>query len=255
MDARALASMPPALARSMKAARLLDSAASALLARADVARTGKRSAKQARLDAKADELLAATRNLTADLMDNAYDFVDSSIRLLDAEMKTQETELVYNGLITPRLAVGRGVKRKERESDKPSEAGGPASKRARFRQWTADMDLPVDPREPVYCLCQQVAFGEMIACDDRDCEVEWFHFQCVGLSRSNRPKKWFCPSCARRRRKAMRKSKSSESTPAAAAAADAAAEAEAAAAAAASPAATVVAATPPHSPDSAPDST
>ncbi len=27
-------------------------------------------------------------------------------------------------------------------------------------------DLPIDPHEPVYCLCHQVAFGKMIACDN-----------------------------------------------------------------------------------------
>ena len=27
-------------------------------------------------------------------------------------------------------------------------------------------DLPIDPHEPVYCMCRQVAFGNMIACDN-----------------------------------------------------------------------------------------
>jgi hypothetical protein len=29
-------------------------------------------------------------------------------------------------------------------------------------------DMPVDPNEPTYCLCQQVSYGEMIACDNAD---------------------------------------------------------------------------------------
>jgi hypothetical protein len=28
------------------------------------------------------------------------------------------------------------------------------------------VDLPIDPNEPVYCMCKQVAFGNMIACDN-----------------------------------------------------------------------------------------
>ena len=29
-----------------------------------------------------------------------------------------------------------------------------------------DLDLPVDPNEPTYCLCNRVSFGEMVACDN-----------------------------------------------------------------------------------------
>lgn len=35
---------------------------------------------------------------------------------------------------------------------------------------TDDMfdEFPIDPNEPTYCLCHQVSFGEMIACDNDD---------------------------------------------------------------------------------------
>lgn len=29
-----------------------------------------------------------------------------------------------------------------------------------------DLDLPVDPNEPTYCICNQVSYGEMVACDN-----------------------------------------------------------------------------------------
>ena len=29
------------------------------------------------------------------------------------------------------------------------------------------VDMPVDPNEPTYCLCQQVSYGEMIGCDNQ----------------------------------------------------------------------------------------
>lgn len=83
-----------------------------------------------------------------------------------------------------------------------------------------DLDLPVDPNEPTYCICNQVSYGEMIACDNNEvwllnsivsfhivrhslrlkinstqCKIEWFHFGCVGLK--EQPKgKWYCPDCA-----------------------------------------------------------
>ncbi|XP_041359224.1 inhibitor of growth protein 1-like [Gigantopelta aegis] len=56
------------------------------------------------------------------------------------------------------------------------------------------VDQPIDPDEPTYCLCNQVSYGEMIGCDNDKCVIEWFHFNCVGLT--YKPKgKWYCPNC------------------------------------------------------------
>lgn len=58
---------------------------------------------------------------------------------------------------------------------------------------------PAQPRvnefgEPVYCYCNQVAYGEMVGCDGEHCELEWFHLPCIGLT--TLPKgKWYCDSC------------------------------------------------------------
>ncbi|XP_074649798.1 inhibitor of growth protein 1-like isoform X2 [Tubulanus polymorphus] len=66
------------------------------------------------------------------------------------------------------------------------------------------IDLPIDPDEPLYCICQQVSFGEMIGCDNDNCEIEWFHFLCVALV--NKPKgKWYCPNCRGDKSNVMRK--------------------------------------------------
>lgn len=40
-----------------------------------------------------------------------------------------------------------------------------------------------DEGEPRYCYCNQVSFGEMVACDMENCPREWFHLSCVGLSK------------------------------------------------------------------------
>ncbi|GAA5983947.1 hypothetical protein JCM11641_001403 [Rhodosporidiobolus odoratus] len=48
----------------------------------------------------------------------------------------------------------------------------------------------------LYCFCQRVSFGEMIACDAPDCEHEWFHLPCVGL-KSIPEGRWFCDECRR----------------------------------------------------------
>ncbi|KXS16079.1 hypothetical protein M427DRAFT_31651 [Gonapodya prolifera JEL478] len=61
----------------------------------------------------------------------------------------------------------------------------------------------IDPNEPVYCICQQVSYGEMVGCDDAECEIEWFHMGCVGLAAPPRGK-WYCPACSSRRGKNSR---------------------------------------------------
>ncbi|GAA5912623.1 uncharacterized protein JCM6883_005332 [Sporobolomyces salmoneus] len=53
-----------------------------------------------------------------------------------------------------------------------------------------------DADKTLYCFCQRVSFGEMIACDAPDCEHEWFHLPCVGL-KSIPDGRWFCDECRR----------------------------------------------------------
>ncbi|KAI9302826.1 hypothetical protein BJ944DRAFT_269334 [Cunninghamella echinulata] len=52
----------------------------------------------------------------------------------------------------------------------------------------------IDPNEPRYCYCNQVSFGDMVACDGNNCEKEWFHYSCVGLTEPPAGQ-WFCNNC------------------------------------------------------------
>ncbi len=38
----------------------------------------------------------------------------------------------------------------------------------------------MDPNEPTYCTCNRVSFGDMVACENDACPIEWFHYECVG---------------------------------------------------------------------------
>lgn len=55
--------------------------------------------------------------------------------------------------------------------------------------------------EPVYCICRQVSYGEMIACDnERTCPYRWFHLECVGLTATPvGATQWFCPICEKKK--------------------------------------------------------
>ena len=51
----------------------------------------------------------------------------------------------------------------------------------------------------VFCFCRQVSYGEMIGCDNENCQNEWFHLGCVGLTEPPRGV-WFCPDCINSKR-------------------------------------------------------
>lgn len=51
-----------------------------------------------------------------------------------------------------------------------------------------------------YCLCQNVSFGDMVACDNDNCPYEWFHWSCVGL-KSEPNGAWYCPVCSEKMKK------------------------------------------------------
>ncbi|KAG2156386.1 hypothetical protein DEU56DRAFT_906541 [Suillus clintonianus] len=49
----------------------------------------------------------------------------------------------------------------------------------------------------LYCFCQKLSYGEMIACDNPDCPYQWFHLPCVNLKQPL-PESWFCDECIRK---------------------------------------------------------
>jgi inhibitor-of-growth protein 1 len=90
---------------------------------------------------------------------------------------------------------GKKTKKTNQTSNK-KRGGGTTRKveRERSASPAEPRGLEIDPDEPTYCLCDEVSYGEMIGCDNDLCPIEWFHFNCVGLS--GKPKgKWFCPFC------------------------------------------------------------
>ncbi|KAK7290433.1 hypothetical protein RIF29_04861 [Crotalaria pallida] len=146
----------------------------------------------------------------------AYDLVDSNIQQLDQYLKKFDAELrrERENAATPGAPAsgsdgtksgrgnegGRGGRKKTRQTTVVTAAAATEAQTA--APTGMELDLPIDPNEPTYCLCNQVSYGEMVACDHNDCKIEWFHFVCVGLK--EKPKgKWFCPNCAatRNRRK------------------------------------------------------
>ena len=142
----------------------------------------------------------------------SYDLVDENVRLLDAEIKVLEQAMKVNG--DPRLLAAIGCHYTPTSSSASTGDIRRRSPRVLEADGTVDgtgaggegedeyLDHEhghgglggIDPNEPVYCTCRQIAHGDMIACDNDDCALEWFHYACVNLTKL--PKStWLCPDC------------------------------------------------------------
>jgi len=144
-----------------------------------------------------------------------YELVDKHIRKLDSDLAKFESEMKEKGRLSQTESEEEEVQNKKKTKDKKKKGSakeeekskGKKKKTTKSEQHTTPvhqftnlpvpqevLDMPVDPNEPTYCLCQQVSYGEMIGCDNQDCPIEWFHFGCMDLH--TKPKgKWYCPKC------------------------------------------------------------
>ncbi|CAA2933328.1 PHD finger protein ING2-like isoform X2 [Olea europaea var. sylvestris] len=153
----------------------------------------------------------------------AYDLIDSHIKRLDEDLNYFAEDLKQEGklapddpvVLPPLPLVPKNEKRKylygtpqskrfdyrdrdwDRERDRDFELMPPPGSLKKDFSSPVELDQPIDPNEPTYCVCHQVSFGDMIACDNENCQGgEWFHYACVGLTPETRFKgKWYCPTC------------------------------------------------------------
>ncbi|KAF7359471.1 PHD-type domain-containing protein [Mycena sanguinolenta] len=186
--------------------------------------------------AKLSEASIRDRQEKVTLTHSVCESVDRSIRLIDQAIQEQE-HLISLGarsgthlapILLPELTVPRWTKpaRVTVSPDLDNSYAGNQSmvaaptqrrrkgKRGRKKDPSPTEDVvplprpnpPVipnpDPNESRYCYCDQVSFGEMIACDDPRCQREWFHLSCTNLAAAPEGrKKWFCDDCVLRKKK------------------------------------------------------
>ena len=126
-----------------------------------------------------------------------YDLVDQHVRKLDKDLQSFNAEVSKE---RERLGVQPVAAQQGDTSEKRKTTVAPAApvpeEDTSVEALYKEALLLADDKEPKYCICKRISFGEMIACDNPDCPIEWFHFSCVGMTPENRPKgQWFCPDC------------------------------------------------------------
>lgn len=84
---------------------------------------------------------------------------------------------------------------------RPGGAGGPHPRTTiKDEEDVMEVDDEEAGDDRKYCSCQNVSFGNMVACDNEDCPYEWFHWGCVGL-KSDPKGMWYCPECSEKLKK------------------------------------------------------
>ncbi|KAI4645921.1 hypothetical protein J4E93_005500 [Alternaria ventricosa] len=83
------------------------------------------------------------------------------------------------------------------KSNPPSSAASSVAQEQEYQEAEVEAEPEVeseeDGDEPRYCYCNEVSYGNMIACDNDDCPREWFHLACVNLDKPPTGRtKWFC---------------------------------------------------------------
>ncbi|KAJ7929386.1 hypothetical protein B0H13DRAFT_2652523 [Mycena leptocephala] len=182
--------------------------------------------------AKFSEASIRDREEKVNLTLAACDSVERSIRLIDQAIQEQEHAISLGArsgtrlapILLPELSVPKWTKpARVTLSPDPDDAfdgaqtKAPAPRRKKSKKGRKKDPLPseavvplprpkppvipnADPNEKRYCYCDQVSFGEMIACDDPRCEREWFHLSCTNLPAAPEGrKKWFCDDCTLRK--------------------------------------------------------
>ena len=121
---------------------------------------------EASLQKRAEELMSQRQELSL-LLDEqmkkatgTYDVLDEKIKTFDSGTKDVAGLLIH-------LGPDAGDDNRNRKKKRKSKGG-------------EDFEAAVT-NEPSYCTCRRQQYGEMIACENSDCEVEWFHLSCVNL--------------------------------------------------------------------------
>jgi hypothetical protein len=204
-----LQELPVQTSKTLQMIRRLDNISNSLCRKLDQMSTAYGSG-----DSKSNKTLAANISSMGKIVEEIaerkialslsnYDLIDEHVRILDKQIDVVDKALYRQNcpypsplsLSSSARADGHSksklhaVDTDEDSNDNCNEAGDKSKKKRNRKESVIDV-----VEEPVYCLCQRVAFGDMVACDNEDCPIEWFHYPCVGLTKQ--PKNaWLCPKC------------------------------------------------------------
>lgn len=133
-----------------------------------------------------EKIIDDLSNIKVQISVKNYDIIDQIIKSIDNELVLLEKTILHTD------SADLIKKMNDNKQEKPDES--------LIKKRKMQSNNEAYPSEPVYCICKRIAFGDMIACDNEDCPIEWFHYPCVNLTRKPR-NSWVCSYCSNKNKK------------------------------------------------------
>ncbi|OAF68444.1 Inhibitor of growth protein 5 [Intoshia linei] len=136
------------------------------------------------------------------ISDFSYTLIDNQINKLDKDLLRFENQLKDDKILFRMLNAENLDKYQQtlfnKENNKSHNYSLTDAEASRLplllMSCSETIDMPIDENEPRYCYCNKVSYGLMIGCDNEECMLEWFHYECAGIK--TQPKgKWYCNNC------------------------------------------------------------
>lgn len=155
------------------------------------------------------------KQTTIRLNDNEDDkkfksFQKQYITYFDDLKKSKRSNLIYNIIDLETILYSKNTKNKLNNNDKLIILSNVYNFTKNFESvfndqlYSDQMALTSNNEDEIsYCYCNRPFNGEdMIACDNPDCEIEWFHLSCINLQ-SIPKNKWYCKECVKKNNKIL----------------------------------------------------
>ncbi|CCF57854.1 hypothetical protein KAFR_0D02070 [Kazachstania africana CBS 2517] len=111
--------------------------------------------------------------------------------------RTNNNNIMDNSSNAPNILTGISGSSSSSASSNKNSTGNPKANKTSDTIVNNKGERVNEYGEPLYCYCNQIAYGEMVGCDGESCELEWFHLPCIGLT--TLPKgKWYCDECKKK---------------------------------------------------------
>lgn len=136
------------------------------------------------------------------LQDEKCQLADKCLELMERHLRRLDTDvgrLQNEGLLAVDTQPNYSTPSFRNTTPRPPQKSQRALERAASSSLiSSENDEEEGADTQLYCFCQQVSYGDMVACDDAACRYEWFHYGCVGL-KAPPSGKWYCTECSARR--------------------------------------------------------
>lgn len=141
-------------------------------------------------------------------------------RTVERKLNTQESIKIPSPAPSYVPATGRGRRKKRGPSPEVDDFEFEYTEETRGNEDAEGEEVDGEDGEDgedkeLYCFCQKLSYGEMIACDNPGCPYQWvstptphthptlttlpfqFHLPCVNLKQPL-PERWYCAECTKR---------------------------------------------------------